>query len=139
MAAAEGTIPPAQGVIRSSIRQAFSQAYARNGWDGVYAELLKRHGYTRSFGGMYHAAARIGPGWGKKRKSPPRTPWHNGKVERITATTRGYFYGWEKFASVREFNEKLKAHLSWSNNKAMRTLGWKSPLERLAASLGSYH
>lgn len=243
----------------AAIRQAFSQAYARYGWDGVYAELLKSHGYTRSFGGMYHAAARIGLGWGKKRKSlprtarrypdlkvpgekvqidvkevpycclkgaakrdgkrlyqwtaidectrlrfvygyeehtpensvdflsrllqvfpfkiqtvqtdngteftyrfisetekcpfekalavmgishrliPPRTPWHNGKVERSHRNDQRYFYDWEKFASVRELNEKLKTHLSWSNNKAMRTLGWKSPLLCLAASLGSYH
>ena len=57
----------------AAIRKAFSQAYARYGWDGVYAELLKSHSYTRSFGGMYHAAARIGLGWGKKRKSSSRT------------------------------------------------------------------
>ena len=50
-----------------AIRQAFTKAYARYGWDGVYAELLKNHSDTRSFSGMYHAATRMGLGWGKKR------------------------------------------------------------------------
>lgn len=70
---------------------------------------------------------------------PPRTPWHNGKVERSHRNDQRYFYDWEKFANVHELNQKLKTHLSWSNNKAMRTLGWKSPLQLLAAALGSHH
>lgn len=243
----------------SAIRQAYDKKYLRYGWDGVYAELLKEHGYTRSFGGMYHAATRMGLGRGRKRKRPsraarrypelttpgekvqidvkevpycclkgaakrdgkhlyqwtaidectrlryvygyeehtpensvdflgrllkafpfkiqtiqtdngteftyrfiseiekcpfekalaakgirhklipPRTPWHNGKVERSHRSDQRYFYDWEKFADVHELNEKLKTHLSWSNNKSMRSLGWQSPLERLTAFLGSYH
>ncbi|HCC01933.1 MAG TPA: hypothetical protein DEP60_04455, partial [Ruminococcaceae bacterium] len=54
----------------AAIQQAFVKTYARYGWYGVYAELLKHHGYTRSFSGMYHAATRMGLGWGKKRKRP---------------------------------------------------------------------
>lgn len=243
----------------AAIVQAFGKAYMRYGWDGVYAELIKNYSYTRSFSGMYHAATRMGLGWGKKRRRPsrtvrrypermvpgekvqidvkevpycclkgtakrdgkhlyqwtaidectrvryvfgyeehtpensvdflkrllkafpfpiqtvqtdngteftykfisetekcpfdtaleaagivhklipPRTPWHNGKVERSHRNDQRYFYDWEKFASVQELNEKLEIHLSWSNNKAMRTLGWLSPLDRLAAFLGSYH
>ena len=46
----------------TAIRAAFRKAYLRYGWDGVYAELREAHGYTRSFGGMYHAAARMGLG-----------------------------------------------------------------------------
>lgn len=242
-----------------SIRECYRQIYGRYGWDGVYAELLKHHGYTRSFSGMYHAATRMGLGWGKKRKRPPkterrypelskpgekvqidvkqvpysclkgaakrdgkrlyqwtaidectrlryvfgyeehtpensvdflerilqafpfkiqtvqtdngveftyrfisetekcpfekalaskgiahklippRTPWHNGKVERSHRNDQRYFYDWEKFASVNELNQKLRSHLSWSNSKAMRTLQWQSPLERLAPFIGSYH
>ena len=34
-----------------------------------------------------------------------------------------------------ELNDKLRAHLRWSNNKTMRTLGHMSPLEKLAAVL----
>ena len=243
----------------AAIRAAFSKAYLRYGWDGVYAELREAHGYTRSFGGMYHAAARMGLGWGKKRKRPsrkarrypeltkpgekvqidvkevpyhclkgaarrdgkhlyqwtaidectrlrfvygyeehtpensvdflgrllkafpfpiqtvqtdngteftyrfisdkelcpfeetlaargivhklipPRTPWHNGKVERSHRSDQHYFYDWEKFSDVQELNRKLSAHLSWYNNRPMRSLGWHTPLQRLASLLGSHH
>ena len=242
-----------------AIRAAFSKAYLRYGWDGVYAELREAHGYTRSFGGMYHAAARMGLGWGKKRKRPsrkarrypeltkpgekvqidvkevpyhclkgaarrdgkhlyqwtaidectrlrfvygyeehtpensvdflgrllkafpfpiqtvqtdngteftyrfisdkelcpfeetlaargivhklipPRTPWHNGKVERSHRSDQHYFYDWEKFSDVQQLNWKLSAHLSWYNNRPMRSLGWHTPLQRLASLLGSHH
>lgn len=57
----------------TAIRQAYSKMYLRYGWDGVYAELLKHYGYTRSFSGMYHAAARMGLGWGKQRNIRRRT------------------------------------------------------------------
>ena len=62
---------------------------------------------------------------------PPRTPWHNGKVERSHRNDQRYFYNWEKFASVEDLNRKLKDHLRWSNRKPMRTLGDKSPLDLL--------
>ena len=66
---------------------------------------------------------------------PPRTPWHNGKVERSHRNDQRYFYDWEKFASVAQLNEKLVSHLAWSNRKPMRTLGHKSPVQLLAAAL----
>jgi transposase InsO family protein len=62
---------------------------------------------------------------------PPRTPWHNGKVERSHRNDQRYFYDWEKFGSVEELNEKLREHLRWSNHKTMRTLDRKSPLQLL--------
>lgn len=62
---------------------------------------------------------------------PPRTPWHNGKVERSHRNDQRYFYDWETFCSVKELNIKLKKHLEWSNNKPMRTLKYKSPIEIL--------
>ena len=62
---------------------------------------------------------------------PPRTPWHNGKVERSHRNDQRYFYDWEKFRSLEELNEKLKEHLKWSNNKTMRTLGRRSPIQLL--------
>ncbi len=65
----------------------------------------------------------------------PRTPWHNGKVERSHRNDQRYFYDWEKFSSVEELNEKLKRHLEWSNRKPMRTLGNKSPLQILDEKL----
>ena len=66
---------------------------------------------------------------------PPRTPWHNGKVERSHRNDQRYFYDWETFRSVEELNQKLVPHLVWSNNKPMRTLGDKTPQELLAEKL----
>ena len=66
---------------------------------------------------------------------PPRTPWHNGKVERSHRNDQRYFYDWETFRNIDELNEKLKKHLEWSNNKTMRTLGRKSPVQLLAEKL----
>lgn len=66
---------------------------------------------------------------------PPRTPWHNGKVERSHRNDQRYFYDWEHFRSVEELNEKLMMHLAWSNNKTMRTLGRKSPIQLLREKL----
>lgn len=68
---------------------------------------------------------------------PPRTPWHNGKVERSHRNDRRYFYNWEKFASVKDLNRKLKDHLHWSNRKPIRTLGGKSPLDLLREILSN--
>ena len=66
---------------------------------------------------------------------PPRTPWHNGKVECSHRNDQRYFYDWETFRTLDELNEKLKKHLEWSNNKTMRTLGRKSPVQLLAEKL----
>lgn len=66
---------------------------------------------------------------------PPRTPWHNGKVERSHRNDQRYFYDWETFRNVDELNKKLEKHLEWSNNKPMRTLGHKSPRQLLAEKL----
>lgn len=60
----------------------------------------------------------------------PRTPWHNGKVERSHRSDQRYFYNWETFCDVDDLNRKLAAHLEWSNHKRMRTLGWISPEEK---------
>ena len=68
---------------------------------------------------------------------PPRTPWHNGKVEHSHRNDQRYFYDWETFRTLNELNEKLKKHLEWSNNKTMRTLGRKSPVQILAEKLAA--
>lgn len=68
---------------------------------------------------------------------PPRTPWHNGKVERSHRHDQRYFYDWEKFSSVDDLNRKLSKHLAWSNRKVMRTLGNKSPIELLREKLAA--
>ena len=69
------------------------------------------------------------------KQIPPRTPWHNGKVEQSHRNDQRYFYDWETFRSVEDLNTKLAKHLQWSNNKTMRTLGNKSPLQILEEKL----
>ena len=71
----------------------------------------------------------------KHKLIPPRTPWHNGKVERSHRNDQRYFYDWETFRSIDELNSKLAEHLIWSNNKTMRTLGRKSPVQILKDKL----
>lgn len=66
---------------------------------------------------------------------PPRTPWHNGKVERSHRSDQRYFYDWETFRSVEDLNKKLAEHLIWSNNKPMRVLKNKSPQQMLTEKL----
>jgi len=61
----------------------------------------------------------------------PRTPWHNGKVERSHRMDQRYFYEYEKFRNMNEFNSKLKEHLKWTNNKPMRIFKGKSPTQKL--------
>lgn len=73
----------------------------------------------------------------KHKLIPPRTPWHNGKVERSHRNDQRYFYDWETFRSVDDLNRKLAEHLRWSNNKPMRTLGNKSPLQLLREKLAA--
>lgn len=68
---------------------------------------------------------------------PPRTPWHNGKVERSHRNDQRYFYDWETFRNIDDLNKKLAEHLEWSNNKPMRTLGYKSPKQLLAEKLAA--
>lgn len=68
----------------------------------------------------------------KHKLIPPRTPWHNGKVERSHRNDQRYFYDWETFRTLDELNSKLSEHLKWSNNKVMRTIGNKSPIQLLA-------
>jgi transposase InsO family protein len=66
----------------------------------------------------------------KHKLIPPRTPWHNGKVERSHRSDQRYFYDWETFGDVQELNAKLAVHLQWSNNRRMRTMGWISPVQK---------
>lgn len=67
----------------------------------------------------------------KHKLIKPRTPWHNGKVERSHRMDQRYFYEYEHFRSMDEFNEKLAKHLEWTNNKPMRIFRGKSPIEKL--------
>lgn len=57
----------------------------------------------------------------------PRTPWHNGKVERSHRNDQERFYNFLKFYSYDDLLVQMKRYLNRSNNIPMAVLGWKSP------------
>ena len=59
----------------------------------------------------------------------PRTPRHNGKVERSHRNDNTRFYQHLKFYSLEDLREQAKRYLSRSNNTPMATLGYRTPLE----------
>ena len=59
----------------------------------------------------------------------PRTPRHNGKVERSHRNDQQRFYSYLKFYSYDDLLKQMKAYLKRSNNIPMQSLDWLSPLE----------
>lgn len=59
----------------------------------------------------------------------PRTPRHNGKVERSHRNDQQRFYSYLRFYSYDDLLKQMKAYLKRSNNIPMQTLNWISPLE----------
>lgn len=57
----------------------------------------------------------------------PRTPRHNGKVERSHRNDQERFYNHLKFYSYEDLQKQMQAYLKRSNNIPMQVLGWKSP------------
>ena len=62
----------------------------------------------------------------------PRTPWHNGKVERSHRNDQERFYNYLKFYSYDDLLLQMKRYLNRSNNIPMSVLGWKTPLQKRA-------
>lgn len=60
----------------------------------------------------------------------PRTPRHNGKVERSHRNDQNRFYNFLKFYSYDDLSKQMKAYLKRSNNIPMQVLGWVSPLDK---------
>lgn len=60
----------------------------------------------------------------------PRTPRHNGKVERSHRNDNERFYRYLKFYSYEDLIKQMKAYLIRSNNIPTCVLGWKTPLEK---------
>lgn len=60
----------------------------------------------------------------------PRTPWHNGKVERSHRNDQERFYNYLKFYSFDDLQMQMKRYLYRSNNIPMAVLGWKSPNQK---------
>ncbi len=59
----------------------------------------------------------------------PRTPRHNGKVERSHRNDQQRFYSYLKFYSYDDLLKQMKAYLNRSNNIPMQSLNWLTPLE----------
>ena len=59
----------------------------------------------------------------------PRTPRHNGKVERSHRNDQQRFYSYLNFYSYDDLLIQMKAYLKRSNNIPMQSLNWLTPLE----------
>ena len=59
----------------------------------------------------------------------PRTPRHNGKVERSHRNDQQRFYSYLRFYSYDDLLKQMKAYIKRSNNIPMQSLNWLSPLE----------
>ncbi|WP_128833656.1 DDE-type integrase/transposase/recombinase [Streptococcus troglodytae] len=59
----------------------------------------------------------------------PRTPRHNGKVERSHRNDNRRFYQHLQFYSYDDLIKQMKRYLYTSNRLPMQTLGWKSPID----------
>ena len=59
----------------------------------------------------------------------PRTPRHNGKVERSHRNDQQRFYSYLRFYSYNDLLIQMKAYLKRSNNIPMQTLNWLTPLQ----------
>ena len=60
----------------------------------------------------------------------PRTPWHNGKVERSHRNDQERFYNYLRFYSYEDLQIQMKRYLRRSNRIPMAVLGWKSPIQK---------
>lgn len=60
----------------------------------------------------------------------PRTPRHNGKVERSHRNDQERFYNHLHFFSYEDLKIQMKRYLKRSNSIPMQVLGWKSPREK---------
>ena len=67
----------------------------------------------------------------------PRTPRHNGKVERSHRNDNRRFYQHLAFYSYEDLIKQMKNYLYRSNRLPMQTLGWKSPIDIRKALLGA--
>lgn len=65
----------------------------------------------------------------KHHKIRPRTPRHNGKVERSHRNDNERFYNFLKFYSLEDLRTQAKEYIKRSNNIPMSTLNYKTPNE----------
>ena len=60
----------------------------------------------------------------------PKTPWHNGKVERSHRNDQERFYNHMRFYSYADLQKQMRLYLRRSNHIPMAVLGWKSPKQK---------
>ena len=60
----------------------------------------------------------------------PRTPWHNGKVERSHRNDQERFYNHLSFYSFDDLQMQMNRYLKRADNIPMAVLGWKSPNQK---------
>ena len=65
----------------------------------------------------------------KHHKIRPRTPRHNGKVERSHRSDNERFYSYHSFYSLEDLQNKGSVYLKRSNNIPMPVLNYLSPIE----------
>lgn len=63
----------------------------------------------------------------------PRTPWHNGKVERSHRNDQERFYNHLHFYSLEDLKRQMNRYLRRANRIPMAVLGWMSPIEKRAS------
>ena len=63
----------------------------------------------------------------KHKLIPPRTPWHNGKVERSHREDGKILYSRKVFTSEKEMIKEVKKHEGRYNRTAKTVLKFKSP------------
>ena len=63
-------------------------------------------------------------------KIKPRTPRHNGKVERSHRNDNERFYTYLKFNSLDDLRKQGEKYLYRSNNIPMAVLNYRTPLEK---------
>ena len=68
----------------------------------------------------------------KHHKIKPRTPQHNGKVERSHRNDNERFYSWLLFYSLEDLRKQGAAYLKRSNRIPMAVLGYLTPKEKRA-------
>ena len=68
----------------------------------------------------------------KHYKIRPRTPEHNGKVERSHRNDNERFYSYLKFYSLEDLRKQGAAYLKRSNRIPMAVLGYLTPKEKRA-------
>ena len=60
----------------------------------------------------------------------PKTPWHNGKVERSHRSDQERFYNYLSFYSYADLQKQMKQYLKRSNRIPMSVLGWVTPIQK---------